>query len=140
MGSASESKSPIPIPIPIPIRNRPLLHIYPILYTIAKDILIIPAINTCVERLFSASGNAVTETRTRLNADKLDKLMFLKKNHSTLKSITNTTSSETITTASATGDRLEINKNYKDSLDNNDNNVLEEQQDDEPNIDNDYFF
>jgi len=54
-------------------------HIYPILYTIAKDILIIPATNTCVERLFSASGNAVTETRTRLNADKLNKLMFLKK-------------------------------------------------------------
>jgi hypothetical protein len=54
--------------------------VYPILYSIARDILIIPATNTAAERLFSASGNTVTETRNRLASQKVDKLMFLKKN------------------------------------------------------------
>src|SRR4051794_3662190 len=72
-------------------------HIYPTLYAIAKDILIIPATNTSIERLFSASGSAVTETRTRLDAEKLNKLMFLKKNHLMLKSIGHITSSKRIT-------------------------------------------
>ncbi|CAF3817810.1 unnamed protein product [Rotaria magnacalcarata] len=62
-------------------------NLYPILYSIVCDILIIPASNTAVERLFSASGHAVTDTRTRLSAQKLDKLMFIKKNLSILKKI-----------------------------------------------------
>ncbi len=37
--------------------------------------------------MFSASGHAVTEARTRLSAKKLDKLLFIKKNVSILKKI-----------------------------------------------------
>jgi hypothetical protein len=37
--------------------------------------------------LFSASGNTVTDTRTRLSAEKVDKLMFIKKNLLILKKI-----------------------------------------------------
>ncbi|CAF1482810.1 unnamed protein product [Rotaria sp. Silwood1] len=112
---------------------------FPILYSIAKDILTIPATNTCVERLFSASGAAATESRTRLSADKLDKLMFLKKNHLALKFITNSTSPETNTTASASYDELSINERSKDLLDHQKNNTIEEQTD-EANNDDDYFF
>jgi hypothetical protein len=60
---------------------------YPILYSIACEILIIPATNTAAERLFSASGKTITNTRTRLSAEKVDKLMFIKKNLSMLKRI-----------------------------------------------------
>jgi hypothetical protein len=60
---------------------------FPVLYSIARQILIIPATNTAVERLFSASGNTVTHTRTRLSAEKVDKLMFIKKNLLILKKI-----------------------------------------------------
>lgn len=55
-------------------------NLYPTLYSIACEILIVPASNTAVERLFSASGQAVTNVRTRLSAQKLNKLMFIKKN------------------------------------------------------------
>jgi hypothetical protein len=61
--------------------------LFPVLYSIARDILIIPATNTSVERLFSASGNTITDTRTRLSAEKVDKLMFIKKNLLILKKI-----------------------------------------------------
>jgi hypothetical protein len=61
--------------------------LFPVLYSIARDILIIPATNTAVERLFSASGNTITDTRTRLSAEKVDKLMFIKKNLLILKKI-----------------------------------------------------
>ncbi|CAF5033384.1 unnamed protein product, partial [Rotaria sp. Silwood1] len=61
--------------------------IYPVLYSIARDILIVPATTTAAERLFSASGNTVSETRTRLSSQKVDKLMFIKKNVAILKKI-----------------------------------------------------
>ncbi|CAF4921023.1 unnamed protein product [Rotaria sp. Silwood1] len=61
--------------------------VYPVLYSIARDILIVPATNTAAERLFSASGNTVTETRNRLSSQKVDKLMFIKKNVAILKKI-----------------------------------------------------
>ncbi|CAF1617152.1 unnamed protein product [Rotaria magnacalcarata] len=35
--------------------------------------------NTAAERLFSASGHTITDTRTRLSAEKVHKLMFIKK-------------------------------------------------------------
>ncbi|CAF4341786.1 unnamed protein product [Rotaria sp. Silwood2] len=55
-------------------------HIYPVLSSIAFDILVIPATNTSVERLFSTSAASITNKRTRLNAAKIDKSMFLKSN------------------------------------------------------------
>ncbi|CAF2088726.1 unnamed protein product [Rotaria magnacalcarata] len=54
-------------------------HSYSILHSITCEILITPATNTAVEHLFSSSGNAVTETRSRLSAQKVNKLMFIKK-------------------------------------------------------------
>ncbi|CAF3067651.1 unnamed protein product [Rotaria sp. Silwood2] len=52
---------------------------YAIHYSIVCDVLFVPATNTAGEGLFSASGNAVTETRIRLAAQKVDKLIFIKK-------------------------------------------------------------
>ncbi|CAF4609023.1 unnamed protein product, partial [Rotaria sp. Silwood2] len=67
--------------------SRRQKFIYPVLYSIARDILIVAATNTAAERLFSASGNTVTETRNRLSSQKVDKLMFIKKNVAILKKI-----------------------------------------------------
>ncbi|CAF3357899.1 unnamed protein product [Rotaria sp. Silwood2] len=52
-----------------------------------KRILSIPATNTSVERLFSHSGNTVTNRRRRLDADKVNNLLFIKRNLRTLKEI-----------------------------------------------------
>ena len=52
---------------------------YPTLCTIVRKLFAILASNTIVERLFSASKNIMTDKRTSLNEDKLDKLLFLKK-------------------------------------------------------------
>ncbi len=54
--------------------------LFPIIASIARGILDIPASNTLVERLFSSCKNTITNKRTRLGADKLNKLMFLQKN------------------------------------------------------------
>ena len=59
---------------------------YPRLFGLAKQILIIPASNTCIERIFSISGTTVTEKRSRLAIKKIDKIMFLNKNLAYLKS------------------------------------------------------
>ena len=40
--------------------------LYPNLPQIAKGVLAIPATNTPVERLFSHSGNTITDCRTRI--------------------------------------------------------------------------
>ena len=47
----------------------------------------ISATNTSVERLFSHSGSTVTNRRTRLDADKLNHLLFIKRNIQILKGI-----------------------------------------------------
>ncbi|CAF2958136.1 unnamed protein product [Rotaria sp. Silwood2] len=61
--------------------------LYPNLAQIAKRILSIPATNTSVERLFSHSGNTVTNRRRRLDADKVNNLLFIKRNLRALKEI-----------------------------------------------------
>ncbi len=61
--------------------------LYPNLARIAKRVLAIPATNTAVERLFSHSGSTVTNRRTRLDADKINNLLFIKRNMRTLKEI-----------------------------------------------------
>ncbi|CAF1619564.1 unnamed protein product [Rotaria magnacalcarata] len=50
------------------------------LAAVARRILAIPASNTSVERLFSSAKLTVSDRRTRLGIEKIDKLMFLKKN------------------------------------------------------------
>jgi len=62
---------------------------FPTISTIVRDIFAIPASSTMVERLFSISKNTVTDKRTRLGMDKIDKLMFLKKNLNVLKTLSN---------------------------------------------------
>ncbi len=52
---------------------------FPTLASIVRDLFVIPASNTIVERLFSSSKNIVTDRRTSLGAEKLNKLLFLKK-------------------------------------------------------------
>jgi hypothetical protein len=58
---------------------------FPLIASTVRDILAIPASNTSVERLFSSCKNTVTDKRTRLGADKLNKIMFLQKNMEILK-------------------------------------------------------
>jgi hypothetical protein len=60
---------------------------FPQLFQLAKQVLIIPASNTCVERMFSVSGATITEKRTRLTIEKIDKMLFLNKNLAYLKSL-----------------------------------------------------
>jgi hypothetical protein len=57
----------------------------PALASIVKNIYSIPASNTTVERLFSTAGNTITDRRTNLDSEKVNKLLFLNKNLLTLK-------------------------------------------------------
>ncbi len=52
--------------------------------SIARDILAILVSNTSVERLFSSCQNTVTDKRTKLGAEKLNKIIFLQKNRKIL--------------------------------------------------------
>jgi hypothetical protein len=61
--------------------------LFPQLSTIVRDLFAIPASNTIVERLFSSSKNTVTDRRCSLAAEKINKLLFLKKNLFNLKEI-----------------------------------------------------
>ncbi|CAF4662986.1 unnamed protein product, partial [Rotaria sp. Silwood2] len=58
---------------------------FPLIASIARDILAITASNTSVERQFSACKNTFTDKRTKLGSEKLNKLIFLKKNMNILK-------------------------------------------------------
>ncbi len=58
---------------------------FPTIASVARQILAIPASNTSVERLFSSSKIMIGDRRTRLGAEKVDKLMFLRKNLTSLK-------------------------------------------------------
>ncbi|CAF3948649.1 unnamed protein product [Rotaria sp. Silwood1] len=60
---------------------------FPILSSIVKDIYSIPASNTTVERLFSSAGNTISDRRTNLQSDKVNKLLFLNKNLLLLKEL-----------------------------------------------------
>ncbi|CAF3950481.1 unnamed protein product [Rotaria sp. Silwood2] len=61
--------------------------VYPTLATIAQRVLCIPSTNTSVERLFSDSGNTITSLRTRLQTSKVNQLLFVRRNLSTLREI-----------------------------------------------------
>ncbi|CAF0735179.1 unnamed protein product [Rotaria sordida] len=51
-----------------------------------QDFYAVPALNTSIERLFSSSKNTVTDKRSSLGAEKINKLLFLQKNLTLLKS------------------------------------------------------
>ncbi|CAF0799476.1 unnamed protein product [Adineta steineri] len=59
---------------------------FPVLFSIVRDFYAIPASNTNVERLFSSSKNTITDKRTSIGAEKVNKLLFLQKNLELLKS------------------------------------------------------
>ena len=50
---------------------------FKVLSQMAKEILCIPATSASVERLFSASGNTITEERCNLSRDVANDLIFL---------------------------------------------------------------
>ena len=60
---------------------------FPNIHAIARKVLVIPASNTEVERLFSCSKMIMTDKRTRLDPDRLNKLIFLRKNLHSLKKL-----------------------------------------------------
>jgi len=60
---------------------------FPVLSTLAKQVYAIPASNTIVERLFSASKNTISEKRTNLASVKVNQLLFLQKNFALLKQL-----------------------------------------------------
>jgi hypothetical protein len=53
---------------------------YPLLATLAKKYLCIPATSAPAERLFSKAGLTITDKRNQLNADLAGDLIFLKEN------------------------------------------------------------
>ena len=56
------------------------LPIWPILVKMARKYLFIPPASVPSERLFSTAGQIATDTRNRLDADKIEMLVFLNKN------------------------------------------------------------
>ncbi|CAF2233558.1 unnamed protein product [Rotaria magnacalcarata] len=62
---------------------------FSILSFIAKQIHMIPASNTTVERLFSSTKNVISEKRTNIGSQKLNQLLFLQKNLNLLKQLSN---------------------------------------------------
>jgi len=70
---------------------------FPTIASIARKVLSIPAANTSVERLFSSSKIIIGDKRTRLSSEKIDKLMFLKKNLASLKQMFDSKNGSTIT-------------------------------------------
>ncbi|GET00132.1 zinc finger BED domain-containing protein 1-like [Rhizophagus clarus] len=60
---------------------------FPVLSKLARIYLLIPATSTSSKRLFSDAGNLLTAKRTCLNPELFNRLMFLKKNASFVKSI-----------------------------------------------------
>jgi hypothetical protein len=67
---------------------------YPQLFHLSKQLLIIPASNTCVEGMFSVSGATIIEKRTRLTIGKIDKMLFLNRNLVYLRSLHDTNGKE----------------------------------------------
>ncbi|OQV17353.1 hypothetical protein BV898_08602 [Hypsibius exemplaris] len=87
--SVSEGKDEIDVylKLPAPDKKRNLLQLWedykealPSLSQLASRVLRVPAASTTSGRLFSDAGNIFTDRRTRLGAQKLDDLLFLKWN------------------------------------------------------------
>ena len=57
-------------------------QVFPILSQLARKYLCVPASSVPSERIFSTAGNIVNPKRARLNAENVDMLIFLNKNHS----------------------------------------------------------
>lgn len=94
---------------------------YPTLSMIVRELYAIPAANTIVERLFSASKNIMTDKRTSLGEEKLNQLLFLKKNLHVLKEIQKkqfTTDNEQFKkrTLVSDGEPICINEETNDSI------------------------
>ena len=55
-------------------------EVFPVLSSLARHYLCVPAASSKSERVFSTAGNIVTQKRTRLNAEKVEKMVVLKEN------------------------------------------------------------
>ncbi len=89
---------------------------YPILSSIVRDIFAIPASNTTVERLFSISKNTVTNKRTRLGTEKIDKMLFLRKNLNVLKTLFDSDSNKSERTTEKRKHDQPSNQSHDESL------------------------
>ena len=53
---------------------------YPLLASLARQILCVPATSVPAERVFSTAGLTITQKRCSLSTDNVDMLIFLQKN------------------------------------------------------------
>lgn len=70
----------------IPLSSCPLLwwrtseESFPLLAKLAKRVLGIPSTSVASEKVFSTAGDIITATRSAINPDNVDRLIFLKRN------------------------------------------------------------
>ena len=62
---------------------------YPVLSRMARIYLAVPATSTPSERLFSDAGNLLTSKRSKINSELFKRIIFLKRNSSTISKIDN---------------------------------------------------
>ena len=71
---------------PIPTEQDPIMWWYsmkerlPLLSCLSSSYLCIPATSTASERVFSTTGDTLSPERSRLEAERVDMMVFLKKN------------------------------------------------------------
>jgi hypothetical protein len=104
-------------------------HLFPTIAAIARDVLAIPASNTSVERLFSKSKNMITDKRTSMGLEKIDRLLFLKKNLDIFKNIFDKDSNEAEQCRTKRKDNQQTNdlfdQNSKKSKTNEDDEIID---------------
>ncbi|CAF1366193.1 unnamed protein product [Rotaria sordida] len=86
---------------------------FPTLFSLVQDYYAAPASNTTIERLFSSSKYTVSDKRTSLGAEKINKLLFLKKNLMLLKAF----DKKSVIEATATDTKRKITDPDKKSTD-----------------------
>ncbi len=106
--------------------------IYPTLSKIAQRVLCIPATNTCVERLFSDSGFTITNRRSRLQTSKVNQLLFIRRNLSTLRELFPPSIEQLRKRQNSSSTTTPVKKVKYSTENNNNDDVLHDKFDDNP--------
>jgi hypothetical protein len=106
--------------------------IYPTLSKIAQRVLCIPATNTCVERLFSDSGFTITNRRSRLQTSKVNQLLLIRRNLSTLRELFPPSIEQLRKRQNSSSTTTPVTKVKYSTENNNNDDVLHDKLDDNP--------